>query len=75
LLRLSKSKTFVFILHALNGASAADKAGCILKAYKTIKRLVGENHPPRIWRIGKDGVARQFDFQRVLVKMPRGRKF
>ena len=74
LLRLSKSKTFVFILHALNGASAADKADCILKAYKTITRLVGENHPPGVWRIGKDGIARQFDFQKVLVKMRQCRK-
>ncbi|HEY2329580.1 MAG TPA: hypothetical protein VGI63_07175 [Verrucomicrobiae bacterium] len=71
LLRLSKSKAFVFILHALNGVSATDKAGCILKAYKTIKRLVGEHQPPAIWRIGKDGVAREFDFQKVLVKMHR----
>lgn len=71
LMRLSKSKAFVFILHALNGASPADKAGYILKAYKTIQKLIGEHQPPAIWRIGKDGIARGFDFQTVLVKMRR----
>jgi hypothetical protein len=71
LLRLSKTKAFVFILHALNGASASNKAGCILKAYKIIKQLTGEHHPPAIWRIGKDNIARRLAFQKVLVKMHR----
>jgi hypothetical protein len=75
LLRLSKSKAFVFILHALNGASATDKASCVLNAYKTIKRLVEAHQPPAVWRIGKDGVARGFDFQRVLLKMRRHQRF
>jgi hypothetical protein len=74
LLRLSKSKTFVFILHGLNGASAADKANCILKAYESMKRLISERHPPAIWRVGKDGVIREFDFRKVLVKMRQRRK-
>ena len=72
--RLAKSKTFVFILLGLNGVSAAEKAGCILKARKTILRLISERHPPAVWRIGKDQTAREFDFQKVLVDMCRRRK-
>lgn len=75
LLQFSKSKAFVFILHALNGASATDKAGCIVATYKTIKNLVSQNEPPAIWRIGKDGVARKFDHSKVLMKMTKNRRF
>jgi hypothetical protein len=74
LFRLSKSKAFVFILHGLNGASAPDKANCILKAYEIIKHLIAEHNPPAIWRIGKDGVVRIFDFQKVLIKMRQSRR-
>jgi PIN like domain len=69
LLRLAKSKTHVFIFHGLNGASAAGKANCIVEAHETIKRLIGQHGPPAIWRVGKDGVARAFDFKSVLTKM------
>ena len=75
LLRLSKSKTFVFILHALNGASPSEKAKCILDAYSIITQLVSENRPPAVCRIGRDGAPRQFDFQRVLAKMRRNKRF
>ena len=74
LLRLAKSKTFVFILLGLDGVSASEKADCILKARKAILRLITERHPPAIWRIGKDQTAREFDFQKVLVDMRRRRK-
>lgn len=72
--RLAKSKAHVFILLGLNGVSSAQKAHCILKALETITRLISERHPPAIWRIGKDQMAREFDFQKVLVKMHRHRR-
>lgn len=55
--RLARSKTFVFVLHGLNGASREGKADCIAKAFHTIKRLVEANQPPAVWRIGKEGAA------------------
>lgn len=74
LLRLAKSRTYVFILLGLNGVSAHEKAHCILGAYDTIIRLIAERHPPAVWRIGKDKTAREFNFQRVLVNMQRQRR-
>ncbi|MEO7298511.1 MAG: hypothetical protein ABI042_08040 [Verrucomicrobiota bacterium] len=72
--RLARSKTFVFVLHGLNGASREGKADCISKAFPTIKRLVKENQPPSVWRIGKDGTARKFDFENILNRMRRSGK-
>ena len=72
--RLARSKAFVFVLHGLNGASREGKADCILNAFPTIKRLVGENQPPAVWRIGKDGAARKFDFENILNRMRRSGK-
>jgi len=67
--RLSRSRTFVFILKGLNGASPAGKADCILNVYPKIQALVRMKEPPAIWRVGRDGVMRSFEFQRVLVRM------
>jgi hypothetical protein len=72
--RLVRSKTFVFVLHGLNGASREGNAACILTAYSAIERLVAEHQPPAVWRIGKDGVARRFHFQNVLGRLRRSRK-
>lgn len=36
--------------------------------------LAAENAPSALWRIGKDGVARAFDFRGTLERMRRGRK-
>lgn len=72
--RLARSKTLVFVLHALNGASREGKADCILNAFPNIKRLVEANQPPAVWRIGKDGVARKFDFEKILNRMRRSGK-
>lgn len=72
--RLARSRTFVFILKGLNGASAEGKAECILGAYAAIKRLIQTKKAPAIWRVGRDGVPREFNFRPVLVRMRRGRR-
>lgn len=68
---LIRSKLFLFILHGLNGATREGKAECILASYEKMSELVQTAEPPKIWRIGKDGVARLFDFRKVLVRMQR----
>ncbi len=72
--QLSQSKAHVFVMLALNGASPADKAACIVQAYDRMCELAAANSPPALWRIGKDGVARAFDFRATLERMKRGRK-
>ena len=72
--RLARSKTFVFVLYGLNGASPEGKARCVLTAYSTISRLVRSNAPPGIWRIGRDGEGRRFDYARVLERMHRSKR-
>ena len=72
--RLDASKTYVFVLLGLNGATPQGKADCILRTYETMLRLVRDKRAPAIWRIGKDGVAREFDFRRTLNRMRRNRK-
>jgi hypothetical protein len=72
--QLAESKAHVFVLLALNGASPADKAACIARAYDKMCELAATNSPPALWRIGKDGVARGFDFRATLERMKRGRK-
>ena len=68
---LSRSKLFLFVLHGLNGATREGKAECILARYEKMAELVQSSQPPKVWRIGKDGVARPFDFKKVLLRMQR----
>lgn len=72
--QLAESKAHVFVLHALNGASPEGKAACIVQAYDRMCQLAGDQVPPALWRIGKDGAARAFDFWATLERMKRGRK-
>jgi hypothetical protein len=72
--QLADSKAHVFVLHALNGASPEGKAKCIVQAYDRMCELATDHAPPALWRIGKDGVARAFDFRGTLERMKRGRK-
>jgi hypothetical protein len=72
--QLAASKAHVFVLHALNGANPEGKAACIVEAYARMCELASANPPPALWRIGKDGVARAFDFRSTLERMKRGRK-
>lgn len=69
----SRSKLYLFVLHGLNGATSESKAECICGSYDKMISLVARNVPPCIWRIGKDGDARCFDFQSVLAQMRRRR--
>jgi hypothetical protein len=72
--QLADSRAHVFVLLALNGASPTGKAECVVRAYETMCELAAETTPPALWRIGKDGVAREFDFLTTLERMKRGRK-
>lgn len=72
--QLSESKAHVFILHGLNGASPEGKADCIVQTYDRMCELAAGHTPPALWRIGKDGAARAFDFRGTLERMRRGRK-
>lgn len=69
--QLEASRAHVFILLGLNGASGEAKARCIVENYPKMCELAASNEPPAIWRIGRDGVARRFDFRRTLEKMRR----
>lgn len=73
LLHLSRSKLILFVLHGLNGATREGKAECILASYEKMAELLQASEPPKIWRIGKDGVARAFDFEKVLGRARRRR--
>lgn len=72
--QLAESKAHVFILHSLNGATPEGKAACIVDAYARMCALAAGHKPPALWRIGKDGAARSFDFRSTLERMKRGRK-
>lgn len=72
--QLAESKAHVFILHGLNGASPQGKAACVVRVYGRMCALAATHPPPGLWRIGKDGVARAFDFRSTLERMRRGRK-
>lgn len=72
--QLADSKAHVFVLLALNGASPEGKAACIVGAYGKMCELAACYKPPALWRIGKDEVARAFDFRGTLDRMRRGRK-
>ncbi len=74
LYQLAQSNSHVFVMLALNGASLEGKVECIVQAYEKMCDLAAANSPPALWRIGKDGVARTFNFQATLEKMKRGRK-
>ncbi len=74
LARLESSRAFVFVLLGLNGATRAGKAQCILNGYETMMRLTAQSEPPALWRIGRDGGARKFDFEPVLSRMRQRRK-
>lgn len=69
--RLAQSEAFVFVLLALNGASADEKAAIIKSAVPRMRELTSANQPPALWRIGSDSVARRFDFQTTLAHMHR----
>jgi hypothetical protein len=69
--QLEESRAHVFILLGLNGVGREEKARCIIEAYPRMCELAAGNEPPALWRIGKDGVARVFDFRRTLAKMHR----
>jgi hypothetical protein len=72
--QLAESEAHVFVMLALNGASPAGKAARIVSAYGKMCELAAAHAPPALWRIGKDGVARAFDFRSTLERMKRGRK-
>lgn len=72
--RLAESRTFVFIVYRLNGATPEGKAQSILDASETMIRLTHQRVPPAVWRIGKDGKPREFDFRRVLAQRHRSRR-
>ncbi|MBC8041359.1 MAG: hypothetical protein H7Y06_12510 [Opitutaceae bacterium] len=74
LFQLEATRAHVFILLGLNGASAENKAACVINAYSKMCELAASEEPPAIWRIGKDGVARRFDFRKTLERMRRGRR-
>lgn len=74
LAQLESSQAFVFVLLGLNGATRAEKARCILDAHVTMIRLIAQTQPPALWRIGRDGAARKFDFGPVLSRMRQRRK-
>lgn len=69
--RLAQSNAFVFVLLALNGASADAKAAIIKSATPRMRELTCANQPPALWRIGRDNVVRQFEFQTTLARMHR----
>jgi hypothetical protein len=69
--QLEASRAHVFILLGLNGANREAKARCVVEAYSKMCELAASNEPPAIWRIGRDGVARRFDFRRTLETMRR----
>ena len=70
---LSRSKLHLFVLLGLNGVAPSAKAESITRAYGKMAELARSHAPPRIWRIGKDGVARAFDFRKTLTRMQRRR--
>lgn len=74
LAQLSASRAHVYIMHGLNGATRETKALRIAEAYPKMCKLAKDNKPPALWRIGRDGIARRFDFRRTLeVMLRRGR--
>ncbi len=72
--QLSESKAHVFILLGMNGETREGKAACVVQAYAQMCRLADLTRPPAIWRIGKDGKAREVPFRQTLEKMKRGRR-
>lgn len=72
--QLADSKAHVFILLGLNGQTSEGKAACVTNAYERMCELANATEPPALWRIGKDGVARGFDFRTTLDRMKRGRR-
>mgnify|MGYP001317664778 CR=1 FL=1 len=72
--QLAASRAHVFVLLALNGASPEGKADCIVSAYPRMCMLAKAHEAPALWRIGRDGMARVFDFLRTLERMKRGRR-
>lgn len=70
---LSRSSLYLFVLHELNGASPEGKAACIRRSYEKMAALIQASEPPQVWRIGKDGNARIFDFRHTLSRMQRHR--
>lgn len=67
----SRSQLYLFVLLGLNGATPAGKAECIRRSYEKMCALAQNNPAPRLWRIGRDGHARGFDFRPVLARMRR----
>lgn len=61
----------LFILLALNGASPADKVAVIRSAIPGILEHIAKHSRPAVWRIGKEGKFRRFDFEETLAKMLR----
>lgn len=70
---LSRSKLHLFIMHGLNGVCPEAKAECIIRAYEKMVELSGNRLPPAIWRVGKDGAMRVFDFGKCLARMQKRR--
>lgn len=70
---LSRSKLHLFVLLGLNGVAPSAKAESITRAYDKMAELARSHAPPGIWRIGRDGVARAFDFRKILTRMQRRR--
>lgn len=67
--QLEASRAHVFILLGLNGASREAKAGCIIDTYQRMREIAARDEPPAVWRIGRDGIARRFDFKSTLRRM------
>lgn len=69
--KLPKHPAHIFILLAMNGASPSEKAAVILGAIPGIREHIAGHPRPGIWRVGKEGSFRRFDFAETLAKMRR----
>jgi len=70
---LKRSAARVFILEAMNGASAEGKAKCIIDAYDKIVEI-SRRDPPMFWRFNKQGKPTCIDFRHTLGLLRRSGK-
>jgi len=71
---LAQSKTYVFALFGLNGASAEGKAQCILSAHETMGSVMTKHPPPGLWKIYTDRPPKRVDHAAVLARMFRNNR-
>ena len=69
--KLPAHPVHLFILLAMNGASPDGKAAIIRAAIPGIIEHIARHPRPAVWRIGKEGKFRSFDFRETLTKMAR----